>query len=277
MEARLVNDARRMTDELLGKLQEAREQARPHCVATVAEAKGSTPRHAGAKMLVYGDGRSWGTIGGGKFEALVIKQCLAAMAKGGPVLKTFPLHERDAESFGAICGGEVTVFIEPVGTREQVVIVGGGHCGAALAKLARECGMLVTLLDDREQLETEVPKVDHLVLGKQPAESLQSRDWAEGTAFVLVSRNFEVDREALAVALRAKNPGYIGMIGSSRKVERVFSELRARGVTDADLARVHAPIGLDIGADSPMEIAVSILAELLKVLRGRPGGHLRRL
>lgn len=265
-----------MTDELLGKLQEARDQGRPHCVVTVAEAKGSTPRHAGAKMLVYADGRSWGTIGGGKFEALVIKECLAAIPKGSPVLKSFPLHERDAESFGAICGGEVTVFIEPFGVREQLVIVGAGHCGAALAKLARECGMLVTLLDDREQLETEIPKVDHLVLGKQPAETLSAQSWPGGAAFVLVSRNFEVDREALGVALRAESAGYIGMIGSKRKVERVFEELRARGVTDADLARVHAPIGLDIGADSPMEIAVSIMAEVLKVLRARPGGHLRR-
>src|SRR6187551_1699505 len=100
-----------MTDELLGKLQEARESSRPHCVATVAEAKGSTPRHAGAKMLVYADARTWGTIGGGKFEALVVADCLAAMSAGAPLLKSFPLHEKDAESFGAICGGEVTVFI----------------------------------------------------------------------------------------------------------------------------------------------------------------------
>ncbi len=227
-------------------------------------------------MLVYGDGRTWGTIGGGKFEALVIEGSLAALATGKPVLKSYPLHEADAESFGAICGGEVTVFIEPFGAREELVIVGAGHCGAALAKLARECGMRVTLLDDRDRLDTVPPGIDHVVLGKQPAESLKEQQWPEGTAFVLVSRNFEVDREALAVALRAKNPGYIGMIGSNRKVERVYSELRQRGVTDADLARVHAPIGLDIGADSPMEIAVSIMAEVLKVLRARPGGHLRR-
>ena len=264
-----------MTDELLGKLQEARELGRPHCVVTVAETKGSTPRHAGAKMLVYGDGRTWGTIGGGKFEALVIEGSLSALATGKPVLKSYPLHEADAESFGAICGGEVTVFIEPFGTREKLVIVGAGHCGAALAKLARDCGMRVTLLDDRERLETTVPEVEQVILGTPPAEILQSRDWPEGTAFVLVSRNFEVDREALAVALRAKNPGYIGMIGSSRKVERVFSELRDRGVKDADLARVHAPIGLDIGADAPMEIAVSVLAEVLMVLRARSGAHLR--
>jgi xanthine dehydrogenase accessory factor len=265
-----------MTDELLEKLREAQELGRAHCVVTVAQTKGSTPRHAGAKMLVYGDGRTWGTIGGGKFEALVIEASLAAIATREPLLKTFPLHEADAESFGAICGGEVTVFIEPRGARDSLVIVGAGHCGSALARLARDCGMRVTLLDDRELLETEIPGVDRLLLGKAPADSLCEQAWPDGTAIVLVSRNFEVDREALAVALRTTNAGYIGMIGSKRKVDRVFAELRERGVTDTELARVHAPIGLDIGADSPMEIAVSIMAELLKVLRGRTGTHLRQ-
>lgn len=265
-----------MTDELLGKLQEARELGRPYCVVTVAATKGSTPRHAGAKMLVYSDGRTWGTVGGGKFEALVIAESLAAMSSGAPLLKTFPLHEKDAQSFGAICGGEVTVFIEPTGSRQQLVVVGAGHCGAALAKLAKECGMNVALLDDREQLETNVPAVDYRVLGRPPAQSLAEREWPEGAAIVLVSRNYEVDREALAVALHSKSWAYIGMIGSNRKVERVFAELRERGVTDADLARVHAPIGLDIGADSPTEIAISIMAEVLKVVRRRTGAHLRR-
>src|SRR4051812_47440348 len=140
-----------MKDALLRKLQEARDLGIAHCVATVAQTKGSTPREAGAKMVVYANGTAWGTVGGGKFEALVIQDCLSAIESAQPLLKSYPLRETAAESFGAICGGEVTVLMEPIGTRERLVIVGAGHCGVALAKLARDCGFHVTIIDDREQ------------------------------------------------------------------------------------------------------------------------------
>ena len=244
-------------------------------MVTVVQTKGSVPREAGAKMLVYSDGNAWGTVGGGKFEALVMEAGVAVISSGEPVLRTFPLHEASPESFGAICGGEMTVFIEPIGARERVVVVGAGHCGTAIARAARECGCHVTVLDDRDAPDGGGAVADESVFGDAPALALKGMTWSKRSAVVLVSRNFEVDRESLAAVLAQPEIGYIGMIGSRRKVERVLAELRRRGFSEESLSRVYAPIGLDIGADSPGEIAISVMAEVLLVLRGKRGGHLR--
>jgi xanthine dehydrogenase accessory factor len=227
-------------------------------------------------MLVYPDRRTFGTIGGGKLEALVVESALAALERGAPLLKTYPLHEDGPESFGAICGGEVTILLEPQGPRERLVIVGAGHCGRAIARLAIECQLHVTVLDDRAELFPGFPK-ESRVIGDRPAgEFIAQHDWSAGDALVIVSRNYELDRVALAAALEQNVMGYIGMIGSRRKVRRVFEQLQTANDANGDrLARVFAPIGLDIGADSPSEIAVSVLAEILLVLRQRPGSHLR--
>jgi len=265
-----------MTDELLAKLQEARDRGQPCVMVTVAQTRGSVPREAGAKMLVYADGKTAGSVGGGKFEALVIEASLAALEGGSPILKTYPLHEHDGESFGAICGGEVTVLIEPQMARERLVLVGAGHCARAVARLAAECGMHVTVLDDRAELAAEIPGTQRTITDEPAPDFIRRHDWRSGDALVIVSRNFEIDREALAAALPIEKIGYLGMIGSARKVQRVFDELKQLGSADDErLARVFAPIGLDIGADSPAEIAVSIVAEILQVLRSRRGGHLR--
>jgi xanthine dehydrogenase accessory factor len=153
--------------------------------------------------------------------------------------------------------------------------VGAGHCARAIAKLARECGMHVTALDDRTELLDGFSGAHQTIGDRAPAEFIRQRDWRANDALVIVSRNFEIDRDALAAALKQPAIGYIGMIGSSRKVRRVFDELMQRGCDATELARVFAPIGMDIGADSPAEIAVSVVAEVLRVLRGRTGGHMR--
>src|SRR4051812_37099680 len=115
-----------------------REARKPFAVVTVAATTGSVPRAAGSKMFVYADGRNSGTIGGGKFESLVIADAVAAMREKKPALKSYPLHEGETDSFGAICGGEVTVFIEPQRTSEALYLIGAGHCSQAIAKLAAE-------------------------------------------------------------------------------------------------------------------------------------------
>lgn len=263
-----------MTNEVLAELLAAREARAPCVLATVAATSGSVPREAGAKMLVFADGRTVGTIGGGKFEALVIGECAALMRAKEPVLKRYPLHERDCESFGAICGGEVTVLLEPQGIADAVVIVGAGHCARALAKLAQECGWHVTVLDERAGLLADFPAPQRLA---QPAPAfIAGRAWQRDEALVLMNRNYELDRDALEAALRVGGMGYLGMIGSRRKVRQVFDELAARGIDATQLAKVHAPIGLDIGADSPAEIAVSVMAEMLAALRGRVAQPLSR-
>jgi xanthine dehydrogenase accessory factor len=269
----LFND---MTDEILAKLTEARDGGQPCVLVTVAQTRGSVPREAGAKMLVFPDGRITGSVGGGKFEALVIAASLAALDGGAPVLKTYPLHEHDGESFGAICGGEVTVLMEPQAPRERLVLVGAGHCARAISRLAAECGMHVTVLDDRAEIAADLSHAHRTISEGNAPDFIRNRDWRAGDALVIVSRNFEIDREALAAALPLGKIGYLGMIGSTRKVQRVFDDLKQRGAADDEsLARVFAPIGLDIGADSPVEIAVSVVGEILQVLRSRRGGHLR--
>ena len=247
----------------------------PFAIATIAATTGSVPRAAGSKMFVYSDGRSSGTIGGGKFEALVMADALTAMREKKPLLKVYPLHEGDADSFGAICGGEVTVFIEPQLTSEALYLIGAGHCSRAIAKLAAECGLFVSVIDDRDEMFAELPPLVVHISDSSPAEFIASHEWRSDEALVIVSRNHQIDREALAAALTQTGAGYIGMIGSKRKVRDVFDDLRRRGVSDEKLAKVYAPLGLDIGADSPAEIAVSTMAEVLSVLRQRTAKHLR--
>lgn len=264
-----------MTDALLAELQAARAARQPCAVVTVAATKGSVPRAVGAKMLIYATGLTSGTVGGGKFEALVVVDALAAMRNKAPVLKTFPLREGEAESFGAICGGEMTVLIEPQLLREALFLVGAGHCARAIARLALECGLFVSVLDDRAEVLAELPAGVTVISELSAPQFIAGRVWQPDEAIVIVSRNHELDRAALASALRTSGAGYIGMIGSRRKVRQVLDRLRAEGASAKALAQVHAPIGLDIGADSPAEIAVSALAEILAVLRGRSGKNLR--
>ncbi len=256
-------------DALLQALLDARARREPCVLVTLAAVKGSVPREAGAKALVFPDGRLLGTIGGGKFESLVITEALAALGTGLPVLKTYPLHEAAADSFGAICGGEATVLLEPQRPREGLVVFGAGHCGLALCRLAHDCGWHVTVIDDRAGLLAACPA--HLRHQGSAPDFIAAHPWCADEALVLVSRNHELDRLALAAALAHPGHGYLGMIGSRRKVQAVFNELRREGVGDDQLARVRAPIGLDLAADAPMEIAVSVLAEIMLTLRGRSG------
>jgi xanthine dehydrogenase accessory factor len=258
-----------MPEDILAELLAARERGDPCALATVVAVRGSTPREPGAKAILYADGRISGTVGGGKFESLVATDALAAIRSRSSIFKTYPLHEQSPESFGAICGGEISVFIEPQLAKESAVIVGAGHCGQAICRLARECGLHVTLLDDRVDLLAQCDA--HARLTTPAPDFIAAHAWQAGEALIIVSRNYEIDREALAAALAHPGAAYLGMIGSTRKVTRVFDELRARGVPAESLAKVHAPIGIDIGADSPAEIAVSVIAQVLQVLRGRVG------
>jgi xanthine dehydrogenase accessory factor len=263
-----------MSDAILEELLRAREMRTLCALVTVAATSGSVPREPGSKMIVYADGKTSGTIGGGKFEALVTDESRVAIGGKKPVLKSYVLREDDICSFGAICGGEVTILIEPQVLNEAIFLVGAGHCANAIARLAIECGLCVTAIDDRTERLAELPEAAAKI-SVPPAEFIRSRKWSSDEALVLVSRNYEIDRDALRAALETGGAGYIGMIGSQRKVQKVFEQLREKGLTKQALAKVYAPLGLDIGADSPSEIAVSALAEILSVLRKRSGDHFR--
>jgi xanthine dehydrogenase accessory factor len=249
----------------------ARREGISCVLATVAATRGSVPRQVGSKMIVYPDGAIFGTIGGGKFESLLVTDCLAALDTGGVVLKDYILREGHPDSFGAICGGEVTVLIEPQRTAEAIYLVGAGHCAKAIAQAARSCGLRISVIEDRADIVEAFEPADSKIADIPAVEFISQRDWQPGDAIILVNRGYQLDRDALEAALRKTGFGYLGMMGSNRKVLRVYDELKQRGIDPAAFERVHAPIGLDIGADSPEEIAISVLAEILAALRHRSG------
>jgi xanthine dehydrogenase accessory factor len=260
-----------VSQSIFEELVAARREGVSCVLATIAATRGSVPRQAGSKMIVYPDGTISGTIGGGKFESLLAADCLAALQTGTAVLEDYILREGHPGSFGAICGGEVTVLIEPQGTAESIYLVGAGHCAKAIAQVARTCRMRISVIEDRGDIMEAFEPADCKIADIPAVEFISQRDWKPGDAIILVNRNYQLDRDALEAALGRTGFGYLGMMGSRRKVLRVYDELKQRGIDPRAFERVHAPIGLDIGADSPEEIAISVLAEILAALRHRSG------
>ena len=241
---------------------------RPLVAATVVRDSGSVPRRTGAKMLIYPDGSAMGSVGGGLFESLIVRDALAALACRQSVTRTYSFNPQGVspQAFGAICGGRADVFLEVIMPPDRMLIVGGGHCGKALAQAASLLGFRLVIADDRPEYaraeDYALPNVESVLHLPPNFEGLPVPD--EQTYVVLVSKGFLTDEAALRRVLDTP-AAYIGMIGSVRKRDVVYANLRADGITDARLARVHAPIGLEIGAETPEEIAISILAEIIQV------------
>jgi len=258
--------------------QEARAR-RPLVVATVVRNSGSVPRRCGAKMLVYPDRRTFGTVGGGTFEQLIVRDALAALKSGSSVTRTYSFNPKGTndDAFGAVCGGTAEVFLEVVMPPDRLLIVGGGHCGRALARAASLLDFAIIVADDREEYSRpEDYKFDRVeAVLRLPAnyEGLPPAD--ERTYVALVSKGFLTDEAALRRVIDSP-AAYIGMIGSLKKRETVYDRLRADGITDAKLDRIHAPIGLEIGAESPEEIAVSILAQIIQLRSERRSDEANR-
>lgn len=236
----------------------------PGVVATVVSVDGSTPRGAGAKMIVYADGRSLGSVGGGAIESVVIEMGKELAGTRDPKLASFDLDEDTQMA----CGGKMDIFIEPIAAGPEVVVVGGGHVGQAVASVAKRAGFRVSVVDDRADMVTEerFPTADRRFVGG--VELLERDVSVDGSTFVVVvTRGHRFDSEWVK-ALLPSEPRYIGMIGSEKKVGMTFDGMRAEGVPDAALASIYAPIGLDIGAETPDEIAVSVVAEIIAVRHG---------
>ena len=247
---------------------EAIRHGEPAAVATVIETRGSTPRQAGAKMLIYADGRAVGTVGGGPLEGQVIEEAQAALAEGTP--RELVHRLTDAERGDpSICGGDMRLFIEVLLPRPTLLIVGGGHIGQAVAELGAFLGYRIAVLDERAEMVTpeRFPQADVLLSGL-PDNQLRAFPLTEQTCAVLVTPHDAPDEKTLA-ALAGRPLGYVGLLGSRRRTQATFERARASGVPDEFLACVHTPIGLDIGAQTPREIALSILAEVIAAQRGK--------
>jgi len=236
-------------------------------LVTVVRASGSTPREEGAKMLVRPDGSIIGTIGGGSLEAQVIREAVKVIRQGKPKRLHRSLAAKEAEEAGMICGGELEVFIEPILTPPALYIFGGGHIALALAKMGKLVGFNITVIDDRAEFaHAERFPEANVILAEDFTKSFPRVKIDKSSYIVIVTHGHRHDEVVLewAVGTPAR---YIGMIGSKTKNETIFTHLRARGILQKQLDRAHAPIGLEIEAQTPEEIAVSILAEVIKVRR----------
>ncbi len=239
----------------------------PCVLCTVIRTSGSVPRHAGAKMLVGADGAMLaGTVGGGEMENRVIEQAKLSLSDGQARLQSYQLANPQAGDPG-VCGGEVEVFIEPLLTSPTLIIFGAGHVGRALTHLAKWSGFHVIVADDRpEQCNpTACPGADEYQPGPM-RETLGKLSLTPQTYVAMVTRGYPLDVDMLPLLLQT-SVRYIGVIGSQRRWLTAARALREKGIGEADLARIHAPSGLEISAETPEEIAISIMAEIIQARR----------
>ena len=246
------------------KIVEWTAQGKRVAVVSIVETVGSTPRKPGTKMLVSSDMEMYGTIGGGCVEA----DCLFAARK---VLKTLvpqvlrvDIKAKNAEELDMLCGGEITLFVEPVMPDFQLLICGGGHISKALAHVAEGLDFRIVVVDDRPQFANELrfPQADETI--SAPFEELaQYVKLTSQTFAVIVTRGHSGDQVCLDRILRS-DARYIAMIGSRAKWAHVRERLREAGHSDESLARVVSPAGLDIGSITPEEIAVSVIAQIIQ-------------
>jgi len=234
-------------------------------VVTIVSTSGSAPREEGAKMLVKADGGILGTIGGGSLEAQVCQKAIEVIRQGKPQRLHFRLKE--GEEPGMICGGDLDVFIEPILSSPTLYIFGGGHISLPLAKIGKLLGFKIAVIDDRAEFANpqRFPEAE-LTLAEDFNKVFPKLKIDKSSYIAIVTRGHQHDKLVLewASGTRAK---YIGMIGSRSKNKAVFSHLLAKGISPELLDKVHAPIGLEINAKTPEEIALSIMAEIVKVRR----------
>lgn len=248
-------------------------QARGESVAlcTVTQTSGSVPRQAGAKMLVFPNGRIEGTIGGGAMESRVIDEALAALKDGQPRTLEYSLAGDAERGDPGICGGTLEVFVEAIQPQATLLIIGAGHVGRAMAKLAKFLGFRILVSDDRPELCTPeiVPEADVFYPG--PISDLPKQlDINAQTFVVLTTRNAEVDVNGLP-ALLDLPAGYLGVIGSRKRWAEARKKMEAAGIDKKKLDRVVSPMGIELNAETPEEIAVSIMAQIIMIRRGGDG------
>jgi len=262
-------------NNLFAELVAAQEAGQAVAMATIIRARGSVPRHAGSKMLIYQDGRVSGTIGGGEMEARVIDEAQQAIGTGQPRLAPYSLVN-PANGDPGVCGGEVEVYIEPFNSPATVLVLGAGHVGRAVVQLAGWLGFRVALHDDREEMVSPkaVPGADIYLAGDFEA-ALAQFQVTENTYIVIVTRNVTLDRQIIPRLLDTPAP-YIGVIGSRRRWAETLKLLTEDGYSEESLKRCHSPIGLELNAETPAEIAVSIMAEIIMQRRDGSGRQMAK-
>lgn len=260
-------------------LVEEHKKGRPVVLATVVKKIGSAPRDVGARILVREDGSFIGTLGGGSFEMRVWKDALEALGQGKPTLKKYVFRREGVDEgveTGLICGGEVEVYIDVLKPMPKIVLVGAGHLAQAISKIAVVLGYRTAVIDVNPEFASKerFPDAEELIISKD------LEDWADeiqvtsSDIILIVYGGVEEDYKALRASLKT-NVKYIGLLGSRRKCAEFLKKLRDEGYKEEDLKeRLYMPVGLDIGADTPEEIAIAIMAEIIKVMKGGTMKHL---
>jgi xanthine dehydrogenase accessory factor len=256
--------------EILKELVRLLESGRKAALCTIVEKKGSGPRDIGAKMVVSEEGKTIGTIGGGNLETAVISESLKALREGKPEKAVFSLEEKGREGAiktGLICGGELTIFIDVIEPKHRLILIGAGHTALPLAKLADIAGFSIVVVDDDEELANRerFPMAHEIITGKFN-EILDKIEVGPRDFVVIVHGEPEHDYLAMEKTIKRK-PVYVGLLGSKAKAATLVKRLKETGISDEDLKPLHAPLGLDIGAQTPEEIAISILAEIINEKR----------
>jgi xanthine dehydrogenase accessory factor len=254
---------------------ELSEQGARFVLATVTDVHGSSPRGVGAKMLILADGTTEETIGGGVLESEAIAEARACLASGESYSRTYQLRPEGERALGSLCGGDVTLFFEPHVPARTLFVIGAGHVGQKLCACAGMLDFRVVVLDSRADVVTaqRFPEADELICD-DPARAAELCDIGQRTSVVIVTHSAEHDEKALRAVVDSP-AAFIGMIGSGTKVRTILARLRDDGVAGERLERIHAPIGLDIGAETPAELALCIMAEIVAKQYGRPGGSMR--
>ena len=254
-------------EDIFQEIVRIRSQGQRAALATVISAKGSTPRETGSKMLIRTDGTILGSIGGGSLEAHVCKEAIKVMTENRSMLLRFDLTGKEVAEEGMICGGNMEVFVEPILPEPCLLIFGAGHISLFLAKMGKMVGFRIVVIDDRPEFANRerFPEADEVIAQDFPAAF--PRLTTNRTSYIaIVTRGHLQDETVLEWAVRT-DAAYIGMIGSRKKNQTVFSHLQAKGIPEKRLKEVHAPIGLNINAKTPEEIALSIIAEIIKARR----------
>lgn len=242
-------------------------------IATIISAKGSTPRSI-AKMIVTSDGRITGTIGGGLAELYVIREAVAAIRDNQSKVVEYNLNSDAEDGIQMLCGGTIQVFIEVIAAQPKIVMIGAGHVGLAIAKLAEFLGYHLVIVDDRPEFANydKYPMAMEVVCDPDIQKAIAALK-IDCNSYIVIA-TADADYPAITAVINT-GAAYIGMIGSKRKVALIKEKLQQEGVSQERLQCIYAPVGLDIGSETPAEIAVSILAEILKVKNGRTGSSLR--
>ena len=254
--------------DIFQKIVELQNSRTPAALVTVIRTKGAVPREPGSRMIVLESGKIFGTIGGSSVEGLVIQEAIETLRKGVPRVVEHDLFDEEGKDTGMVCGGQMEFFIEPLGRKEKLYIFGGGHVALPLAQMAHQVGFSLTVIDDRAEFASaeRFPEAEECVV--QAPEPFAAQLSLTGDDYVVIVTRGHKDDYGVLRHLIQKPFRYLGMIGSKVKRNEIYDKLQKQdGIAAELLEKVHCPIGLAIGSETPEEIAISIIAELIQVRR----------